>query len=162
MVEDVTDDGELAWAVIELAWDRLDLSRRPEQVLAQLDGFPEPIADLVCLVWCQKEIRNGGFVQLFRNSTGVLALRGIRGFERIGGQRYADLVRQAILALGDPHPISRKERANALKMLPAADRRELFDRLEREFYGLLRDPDHELEGLRGGYVRSHLAVFTRP
>jgi hypothetical protein len=67
-------------------------------------------------------LHNGGFLQFFWNSTGILAPEAIEGFNAIGMPNLASIVSEATRFLGAPFPRSRDDRWDAL--LSASDRNE--------------------------------------
>jgi hypothetical protein len=94
-----TDPAELAWRAIEPIWDNLPLTNF--STLAKfMDTLSPGQRGLIALDWCQKEIRNGGLMQLFANSTGNLVPWGINGFKMIRAFRCAAILDQAASMLG--------------------------------------------------------------
>jgi len=60
------------------------------------------------------EVHNGGFLQLFWNSTGILVPEAEDGFRVIGMPAMATLVQMAASPLGSPYPRDRDDRWDAL------------------------------------------------
>jgi Domain of unknown function (DUF4375) len=94
--------------------------------------------------WCQSEVCNGGFDQFFYNSTGVLAPEAAAGFQAIGLDDLAALVRQAMDVFGDHYPRNREVRCELLKKVAVIDGEEKdpFDYLDQQFYVCLGE-DHQ-------------------
>ena len=151
-------DAQLAWDAIQPIWQDLPLSPygRLESFLADLTKGQRA---LIAVDWCQKEIRNGGFRQLFENSSGNLVPWAIEGLALIGAERYEAVFAEASRMLGPSYPKSGSARKEAYKTL---SNRQLcrLDELEGVFYGLLKSVDDELEAYRGSYVRRHADEFV--
>ncbi|MEZ5991362.1 MAG: DUF4375 domain-containing protein [Planctomycetota bacterium] len=112
---DMTDT-ELAWAAIEGPYGYLSGAD-------DIASFGTRLAELssgqqaVIVTWfCDAEICNGGFHQLFHNSTGKYAANGPEAFRLIGLPTAADATQQAMwfVSEGD-FPIDRQRR---LQLLP--------------------------------------------
>ncbi len=66
--------------------------------------IPEKAVNLFAVHWLHAEVYNGGFDQYFFNSTGTSAPEAVRGFAAIGMAEVAELVTEAMKALGNPYP----------------------------------------------------------
>jgi len=109
--------------------------------------------------WCQKEIRNGGFEQLFTNPTGNMVPWAIAGFRLIGADRYALILSDAALLLGPVYPTSGSARRSAWRALPRSQK-EQAEKLDEAFIELLNSVADDLEQYRGNYVRRHPDQFV--
>jgi hypothetical protein len=74
---------------------------------------------------CLAEVHNGGFLQLFWNTTGVLVPEGIDGFNTIGMTTMAALLQRAASKLGAPYPRNRDDRWDALLIASGHGTKEL-------------------------------------
>ena len=83
--------------------------------------------------FAQSEICNGGFNQLFWNSTGVLAPEAVEGFQVIGMPETAEILSRAMRLLGENYPRERGERQNILAVL----HKEKFNELDEKFFVLI-------------------------
>jgi hypothetical protein len=97
----------------------------------QLAKVPKPARHLLSAHWCQSEVCNGGLLQFFHNSTGVLAPEAVAGFTAIGMPRTAALVTKAMKKLGRRYPRESDARDLALQKLSETDS---FDELDEAFY----------------------------
>lgn len=151
------DLAQVAWEAIERIWEDL-----PYSSVSKLDVFMSDLTEgqkaLISIDWCQKEIRNGGFKQLFENSTGNLVPYAVRGFHLIGAERYAELLAKGASLLGVEYPKSGAARKRALKSLRDSQHQELKT-LDDEFMNLISSSEYELEQYRGRYVKNNLAQF---
>ena len=153
------DLAQVAWDAIEPIWDDLPLGRF--KALADfMNDLTEGQRGLIALDWCQKEIRNGGFPQLFENSTGNLVPWAVDGFRTIGAEKYAVILTKVASMLGSDYPKSGAARKRAYKSLSQAQKQEI-DELESAFYALLNSKDDDLERYRGSYVKSHPEQFIK-
>jgi hypothetical protein len=102
------------WDVVEPIFESVSRFDSPEAFLASIAKVPRSVALVYAAHFCLSEIHNGGFLQFFWNSTGVLAPEALEGFGVIGMPELASVARQAMTLLGDPYPRNRNERWNAL------------------------------------------------
>ena len=154
----IEDLAQLAWAAIDPIWSDLPYTRNIRVVKRFMNELTEGQRGLIALDWCQKEIRNGGFAQLFSNSTGILVPWAIDGFQMIDAEKYRRILSRAAEILGSPYPSSRWRRNWAMRWLGDHDWAEIGD-LEKEFFGLIRSEEDDLETFRGRYVREHPDQF---
>jgi len=73
--------------------------------LGKCHGVPNPsvpmyVFRLYAMSYCDSEIRNGGFSQLFVNSTGIFAPAAEEAFRLIGRDDLAELFREAMAPFG--------------------------------------------------------------
>lgn len=106
------------WELIEKAFDEVDIYSGPATFMNSFQPLPAAVQHLLAAHWCHSEISNGGFDQLFYNSTGVLAPEAEAGFRAIGLPDVADLVGTAIARFGPDYPRDRDTRLAALDRLP--------------------------------------------
>lgn len=114
---------------------------------------------MYALDWIRKEVSNGGFDQLFGNSTGYLTPEAIEGAEYIGATDYADILRRAAAVFpGGTVPRDRGERTDVLDADP--DRTgPVLEALDDEFYALLEDRDHNLTRLMAIFMAKNPDQF---
>jgi Domain of unknown function (DUF4375) len=138
------EPGEVYWSVIDPIWDSISIYNGPEVFLFQFGKVRPELGHLFASHWCQSEVCNGGFDQFFYNSTGVLAPEAAEGFQAIGLDDLAALVRQAMSVFGDPYPRDREVRCDLLEKISVIDReeKEPFDYLDQQFYMCLGE-DHQ-------------------
>jgi Domain of unknown function (DUF4375) len=136
--------GEVYWSVIDPIWDAISIYDGPEVFLLQFGEVRPELGHLFASHWCQSEVCNGGFDQFFYNSTGVLAPEAAEGFQAIGLDDLAALVREAMSVFGDPYPRDREVRCDLLEKVAEIDGEEEdpFDYLDQQFYACL-GKDHQ-------------------
>lgn len=120
------------WDLVEPYWETINIYDGPSVFNATFAEAPLAAGLLCAAHWCDSEVCNGGFRQFFENSTGVLAPEALRGFEAIGQEKIAGLVRQAIELLGPWYPRDRTERTQ--KLVPSVLAR--LSELDDEYYAL--------------------------
>jgi len=118
----------------ERFYDRFDIYHGRAKWEKSIDGIPQAALDLWALHWLHLEVYNGGFLQFFENSTGVLAPEARDGFAAIGMKDVADIVQRAMDKLGNPYPFDREERNTVLMKMD--ERKMDFDQEDKEFYDL--------------------------
>lgn len=93
-------------------------------------------ARLVYLLCCfDAEIHNGGFDQMFYNSTGNHSLEILEHLNEVGASKCNQLLINALALFPDSRPAANRElRWEQLKMLDGTQVRKTFDDLDSEFY----------------------------
>ena len=71
------------------------------------------------------QVHNGGFLQFFWNSPGLIAPEAADGFKAIGMPMLASLLLTTAALLGSPYPSGRDARWDALLMASGRDQRDL-------------------------------------
>lgn len=79
-----------------------------------IEGVSRPLLLLYAAHFCLSEIHNGGFLQLFWNSTGILVPEAIEGCRALGMPELARVFASAAGILGSPYPRDRESRWDAL------------------------------------------------
>lgn len=112
--------GERYWAAIEPHWLALN-----ESWDAGEHGFrsatarvPQWVVHLYAVHWLHSEVENGGLLQFFANTTGLLAPEAVAGLRAIGLQEWAAVLEEAMRFFGTPYPRDPEVRLAALP--PAA------------------------------------------
>jgi hypothetical protein len=129
------------WELLEAAFEAVDIYAEPQLFVEQFRRLSTKVGNLLAAHWCQSEVCNGGFLQFFRNSTGVLAPEAVAGFKAIGLAEWAALVEKAMSYFGSAYPRDREERAKLLPRPAEGQRRDDWDpfhELDRKFYEPLR------------------------
>jgi hypothetical protein len=155
----VDNMAELAWLAIEPLWDSAPL-HSPARLSDFLADLTPGQRGLLAIDWCQKEIRNGGIMQLLANATGALVPFALDGFRLIGAHPYAAILAEVVPMLGDGFPLDRPSRKRAIKALSPTQRQRI-DILDDAFLELIATPDHDLEQYRGHFVKGHPGDFVQ-
>jgi hypothetical protein len=114
------------------------------------------------VLWLDAEVRNGGFHQLFFNSTGIVARDAALGFRRIGASKCAEIVVRAMARFaGGLVPLDHDRRQAALERVAYDDWKEYFRPLEDAYYAL-QDGEENVAMLCSRYIRAHIDEFVRP
>jgi hypothetical protein len=120
------------WRLVEPIWDKIDIDGA-DVFLKSYSQAPRKAALLYAAHFCQSEICNGGFYQLFHNSTGVLVPEAVDGFRSIGQTEVAEIVETATRILGSPYPRDHDSRRSVLAALD----KKTFTALDDKFYALI-------------------------
>lgn len=133
--------GDLAWEIVGRIEDRANIHDGPEVFLAQFAALPRPEGHLLATHWCDHEVCNGGFLQFFGNSTGVLAPEAVAGYRALGLTEVAATVEEAMNRFGHSYPRDRAQRCTMIEYLESTSHRgrKPFDELDEQYYSLLRD-----------------------
>ena len=102
------------WELLEPEFERINIYESPEKFAASCESLWRPVVLLYATHMCASEVHNGGFLQLFWNSTGVAVPDAIEGYRTIGMPKLAALVDNTAQMLGTPYPLDRDERWDAL------------------------------------------------
>ncbi len=121
------------WSVVEPFWEAINIYEGPEVFSKTFDSVPRESGLLLAAHLCQSEVCNGGFRQLFANSTGILAPEAAEGFRKIGQPKIAMLIQSAMDLLGSPYSRDREERQVRLKQVAKGS----LDLLDEEFFVLI-------------------------
>jgi hypothetical protein len=126
-------DGEKYWGVVEPIWDAVEIYEGPDVFLKTFGQVDHKAGLLFAAHFCQSEVCNGGFHQLFSNSAGVLAPEAVEGFTAIGETELAGVISQAMSVLGAPYVRDRAPRRAALDRLSS----DSFKELDEKFLALI-------------------------
>jgi hypothetical protein len=132
------DPGLLAGDAVADVWDRVSIYDGGETFLKDLAAIPEPKRHLVVAFWCHREIENGGFLQLFWNSTGVVVPEAPAAYRALGLNSAAALFETALRQFPSPYPRDRAARQKSFSLLPSQDYppKGQFDLLDESYYDL--------------------------
>jgi hypothetical protein len=126
------------WSLVDPFWQHLNQSwdDGPDEFVRRFRSVPQEIGHLYAAHWCQSEVRNGGFLQFFFNTTGLMAPEALEGFRAIGAADWAKILAEAMQYFGSPYPRDRDEREESL---PSRSRRpredaDPFHQLDERFY----------------------------
>jgi hypothetical protein len=155
------NDPELAWRVIEPAYEAVSIYDGPEALAKHLQALTPGQRALLALHWCVTETTNGGFDQFFTNPSGLLVDEAVAAFRHIGVPEASTLLEQARVILAR-RPAEPDPDAADFDEADDADRFDAYlaqyESLEERFYALV---DSELYPRAAAYVRAHPLEFTR-
>jgi hypothetical protein len=114
-----TDDREwfeeFYFTCIEHAFEDIDIYADADKLAEGLWEFAEWVGDLVCVHWLLSEFENGGLMQFFINSTGILAPEAVSALRRMRLPEAAEALRRAVELFGSPYPRDKKDRYQILR-----------------------------------------------
>ena len=151
-------DQELAWKAIEPVYDELRTPYEPDPRYAELTPGQRA---LYVLHWVRSEVGNGGFDQLFYNSTGMLAADAPTAADLVGASHQADLLRQANSVFPDGRPPGDHEERRRLLAALSDDEMGDLDDLADRLYDLDATPGTALASYLAAYVRDNPDEFAR-
>ena len=102
------------WEVIEPLFESVDFGGDPEAFARSIIAIPRSALLLFSAHMCLAEIHNGGLLQLFWNTTGMLVPEGIEGFKVIEMPTLGALLGDLATSLGSPYLRDRNDRWDAL------------------------------------------------
>ncbi len=139
--------GQAYGDIINTVWDTISIYDGVEVFLKEFTKANEVVQNLFAAHWCQSEVRNGGLLQFFCNSSGVLAPEAIIAFRAIGMPKLAAVLEEAVVWFGESYPRDRNDRENILWANESEDEKESnpFETLDDKFFEL-----HQSES--GGFI----------
>jgi hypothetical protein len=109
------------WDQIEEAFEAVDIYETYDVFKQGAAKYPEWKIEILAVHWTMSETVNGGLMQYFKNSTGILAPEAVLGFRRIGKPELAAALQKAMALLGETYPRERKERGERLVSAPTVN-----------------------------------------
>jgi hypothetical protein len=105
-----------AWSLIEPHWLPLNetWTAGAGEFLSHMKRVPDRIGRMYAGNWCVSEVDNGGFLQFFWNTTGILAPEAAACFEDMGAPGLGAIVQDAMGHFGPIYPRDREKRLVAL------------------------------------------------
>lgn len=138
-----------AQSLIDPLWWSVSIYDGLEQYEHDLAPFTDAQRYILAVKWYEAEVCNGGHDQFLYNSTGIVWQDALRGFEMIGAEQCAEILRNVIRKCGGAIPFDREARKELLDQLDADD--DIFSVDDSAFY----DAESTLESLILAYVTAH-------
>jgi hypothetical protein len=148
------NDADAYFAVIEPHLQRVSIYDPPEKFLAEYAKTEEKPRNLLTAHWCVSEISNGGLLQLFSSSAGVLAPEALAGLQALGLPENAAIVAEAMKTLGPTYPRDHKRRNRALDTVKRRTKTENpYAALEDRFFTALKSHPGGFDKVAATYAR---------
>ena len=112
------------WDLVEPVFTLIDFTD-PQAFAASTAIIPRGVVLLYATHLFLSEVHNGGFLQFFWNSTGLIAPEAMNGLITIGMPQLAALLQATAAPLGSPYPRDRDSRWDALLMASGRHKRDL-------------------------------------
>ncbi|MBV8582225.1 MAG: DUF4375 domain-containing protein [Candidatus Eremiobacteraeota bacterium] len=150
--------------LVESLYDKLGSWETVEEFLTQLQKMPHQLAILLGAYWTYGEVGNGGFVQYFWNSSGIIAPEAVLGFQALDMPQCATIVERAMSHFGTPYPRNREQRH---ALIEGADegwdmfkegRNIALDQLNDDFFPLVNEENGGFEATATRYVLRYRAA----
>jgi len=109
----MAEDLRSYWDLVEPIFQHVDTTDGAKYSKS-IEVIPRPVLLLFAAHFCLSELHNGGLLQFFWNSTGIMAPEAIEGFEAIGMLELASVIGAAAAPLGSPYPRDRDDRWDAM------------------------------------------------
>jgi hypothetical protein len=135
------------WPFSESYIDSITIYDSPELYLSQYESVDPISAQMYVLFWCQAEVLNGGLIQFFANSTGVIAPETASALRNLGMLKIAEKLEVAMKLFGEVYERNRSKRISILSSIE-----EQLDLLEDDFINLLYDENGGLVAVAKKYV----------
>jgi hypothetical protein len=120
----MTEQAKSYWQVVEPIFSMVDTTDEAA-FLKSTKLLARPIVLLCASHLCLVEIHNGGLLQFFWNSAGLIGPEIVEGFGLIGMPKLSALLTEVSAPLGVPYPRDRDDRWDALLRASGKDGREL-------------------------------------
>jgi hypothetical protein len=135
-LDDLDGDTSLVSLALAPVRQRVDLYGEASEALEQIESLERPQIGLMAADRAHSEICNGGFYQLFYNSSGLLVPEAMEGFEMLDVPELAEIVRSAVETFEAPYPRDRESRLLELTVVENAtslSEHELFHNQDSSF-----------------------------
>ncbi len=147
-------------ALIEPLWWSVSIYDGKAQYEADLKPFTPEQRAVFAIQWYEAEVCNGGHDQFLCNSTGIVWQDALEGFERIGAEKCAAILRNVIAKCGGSIPFDREEREEMLEKLyetpDDSEPDDIFDDDDSAFYAF----NSALEQQITAYAKAHPEAFV--
>lgn len=153
----IREAAELWWptSVVYEIWHELETPYEPDPRLAELTPGQRA---MYALMWTRSEVDNGGFHQLFFNSTGYLFPEAVEGAALLGGAELSAIFGDAASVLPDPWLRDKQARRRHLNLL-TEDEVELLRACSERFFALNESSAGDLNSLYEAYIEMHPQEF---
>lgn len=144
---------ENSWSITEPVWYSGNIYDGYEKYEMSLKNFSAEQRYLFAMIWLDAEVCNGGFVQFFDNSTGIVWEDAYKGYKVIGAEKLYVLMEKVIEIFGTPS-FDREKRWDVLEN--GGD--ELFNKLDEcadDYYKVM----DELEGKIVSWIKENPEKF---
>ena len=150
---------EFYFTCIEEAFEDIDIYADAKKLQEGLQEFPDWVGDLVCVHWLLSEFENGGLMQFFVNSTGVLAPEAVVALRRMGMSEAAEALEQAISVFGPAYPREKAERYQILRTRAGLK----FEDMERMMWRakLFEAMEKQLERVGTGNIYARMNEYAK-
>ncbi len=132
--KDIKNMADDYWFVVDPMWEKGDIYQTYDIYEKSLSEFTSFQKYLHAVVWLVAEVNNGGFDQLFFNSTGIVWNNACKGFEVMGIYEVVDILKKVEILYGKSPSFVRQERWN--EMEHNTKWHQEIDELDSEFYAL--------------------------
>lgn len=126
--------GNLAWSLVEPWWKHINIYRGPAVFRKSLRLVPEEVANLYAVHFCDSEVLNGGFLQFYMNSTGVLATEALRGLRALGLTEAAKVLARTMRRFGKEYSRGKSARwrklcrnSTSIRLINILSRKRMID-----------------------------------
>ena len=155
MTTDLRQPGTLATNALARVWESVSIYDGPDDFLKQFTALSVPHQHLFSTWWCDHEVCNGGFLQLFENSTGVLVPDAVVGYRALGLLDVAVTVGEAMGFFKPTYPRELAPRQAKVKEICAITKSS-FDVLDERYYSLLPGRDWRFQRAADIYAAQYV------
>lgn len=153
--EDISEGKYDAWDLILPFWYNVSIYDGLEVYNKDLSELTIAQRRFIALFWYDSEVCNGGHIQFFYNSTGIVWKDALDGMRMIGDDLDADNFQKAIDMFGGSIPYDQGERNKALDILCEKSDFDDFEEIDNDYYG-----GDRFDKLMKEYILKHPAEFV--
>ena len=136
--------------IIEPLWWSVSIYDGEEKYENDLKLFTTPQRYVFAIQWYSAEINNGGHCQFYDNSTGIVWEDALKGFEAIGAQRNANIIRESANRMGGNPSKNHEKRQKQMESCKSE-----FNDLDSLYYEI----ETEMIELLGSYIKNNAKSF---
>ena len=140
------------WFIVEPIWDKGNIYRTYSIYENSIAKFSIHQKYLHATEWLISEVSNGGFDQLFYNSTGIVWKYAYKGFIEMNCYKTIEILDKVLTLYGKQPSEDREERWNEIENNPNWER--CIDKLNSDFYSLEEYEEKAIE-----YIKSNAKDF---
>lgn len=147
------NDSELKEAVMSWMWGKVDGNWENQYEI--ITSLSEPCQYVYACYTVMDELENGGFEQVFYNSSREFVLMAREGFENLGSEAYRSMMDKAITIYEENKVLYESYRDGTVEGFSNLYKEKLFDGLDTEFL----DGREKFYELAVAYIREHESLF---
>lgn len=151
-IDESTIAADDQWKIIEPVWWSANIYEGPDQYEQSLLPFSRPQRFVFAVTWYRAEVNNGGHLQFYSNSTGIVWKDALEAFWTLDLPEHAMILAESAERLGGSPSLDRDTREEQLEDIDPD-----FDDLDDRFYAAEKKGELDTQIL--SFIRAHRSDF---